>query len=929
MPVSEPNLEDRPTPPSLKLDPGLLRKQSWLDRLAARRGLLAGLIALGALVLLASAVVVWLAASGRLSPAAATTPPSPQLELPPSLDDLVAEHPELAALLNDPSLGSVYKDFIVALESGGFEAAEELARLRGLLNDRDEIRITLVLDDAAYVPAIVGELQGAGITVEGSYRERINVGVPMDLIKSLAEQQGTQALFQQLSQMDHIVRLELPITKRIDRISSVEGEGVAIVGADDWHAAGFEGQSIRVGVLDLGFRGYRELLGSELPADVVAKSFVYGEEPEDSDLVHGTACAEIVHETAPQAELFLAYYDGTMVAQGQAVEWLLGQGVHIISHSAGAIVGPMDGTGEDAQFVDDVAAKSVLWVNSAGNEAESHYRGQFTDADGDGVHEFPDGDEKIGIWPYSDEMTVILNWDDWERVTEDYDLYLYDSQGELIASSRDTQDGGPGQIAAEGIELNQTSDSLYYAVIKAYDATRAVVFDLYADPVEVEFPVAEHSLGTPGDARGALTVGAVEHRDDSLASYSSNGPTNDGRLKPELSAPAGVSGASYGPNGFDGTSASTPYVAGAAALVWSAYPEYDPRQVIAYLQSYALDLGPQGPDPAFGYGRLRLPSPAGETMGTPVATLPATVPALDTLIPPLVESPGPAPGDTETPEPVRDGTPEPTDVLAPGSAGRALPTTLLTLIGITGLCGAAVAVGGVALLLVAWRRSREPVPGVSPSAPAARYTPPTPERAPLGVGQYGSLGGAGIAPMGLMAGVSVIGRGSDADIRLHSLQVSRHHVRIECAGGTCTVEDLQSSNGTFVNDKQVDRAILAPGDRLRIGDVELTYTPTDSPASLAGPSRAWIEVGGVRYPIPPEGMSIGRSHESTLQLADELVSRRHARIGAHGYGFEIADLGSANGTTVNGKSVRQQTLRDGDEIGVGRSQLQFHTRRAS
>jgi len=917
--MQEPNHDDRPTPPSLQIDRAALRRESWLDRLAARRGLVVGLIGFGAVVLIASSILVWLASTGRLTSTTAT-PLAPELELPPSIEELVREYPELAALLNDPALSSVYKDFLIAYEQGGIEAAEELARLRGLLNERNEIRITLVLDDAEYAAEISEELRSAGITVEGSYRERINVGVPMDLIERLAKEQGTQALFQQLTRMEHIVRIELAVLKRADRVSWIEGEGVGIIGADDWHAAGLTGESIRVGVLDLGFRGYKELLGSELPADAVAKSFVYNEAPEESSQVHGTACAEIVHETAPGAKLFLAYYDGSMVTQGQAVEWLLEQDVHIISHSAGAIVGPMDGTGEDAEFVDEIVAKGVLWVNSAGNEAESHYRGTFTDADGDGVHEFPDGDEKMGIWPYTDGVTVILNWDDWDSVTQDYDLYLYDSQGELVASARDTQDGGVGQMAAEGIEIHQLTDSLYYVVIEAYASTRPVVFDFYADPAEIEFPVAEHSLGTPGDARGSLTVGATEYRDDRLASYSSNGPTNDGRLKPEISAPAGVSGASYGPNGFDGTSASTPYISGAAALVWSAYPQFDRQQVIAYLQNHVLDLGATGPDNGFGHGRLRLPAP-NTVAAEPAITPPATLPVVGTIMP-TTGSPG-----TQEPLPGEPATPTPVDVIAPGSADRGLSTTLLAVMGLAGVCGAAVSVGGMALLLVAWRRSRTPSPVEQPAASVAGYVLGSAASSSADAGRYGALGGAGIAPIPLAPGVTVLGRGTGAGIRLHSMQVSRRHAQLDCSGGQCKLVDLQSSNGTYVNGRRVTEAVLASGDRVRFGDLEFGYTGPERHVSRSGSYQPWLEVDGVRYLIPPEGLTVGRASDLDLRLADEQVSRRHARFELGAEGVQIVDLDSANGTQVNGRPVRRHVLRDGDEIGIGNSRLVFHDRR--
>jgi pSer/pThr/pTyr-binding forkhead associated (FHA) protein len=71
-------------------------------------------------------------------------------------------------------------------------------------------------------------------------------------------------------------------------------------------------------------------------------------------------------------------------------------------------------------------------------------------------------------------------------------------------------------------------------------------------------------------------------------------------------------------------------------------------------------------------------------------------------------------------------------------------------------------------------------------------------------------------------GVKTVGRAPRADFILDAALVSRLHCRLEAAGETLLVVDLDSTNGTFVNDKRVERARLASGDRLRIGRVELT-----------------------------------------------------------------------------------------------------------
>jgi pSer/pThr/pTyr-binding forkhead associated (FHA) protein/subtilisin family serine protease len=932
--VPDSEFRELPTPQPLQQDAVIEEQPTAFERLLVHWKLLASLAGLGLVIAIVSGVLFW-RSSG-------TDTTQLKFDSPPSLEELAQQYPELADLLSDPTLGSAYKDFLVAYESGGVEAAEELAAQRGLLNDRNEIRITLVVDDREYVPSLVQELQAVGVTVEGSYKERINVGVPLALIQQLAEQHGTDTLFEQLTQMEHIIRLELPAPHQSDaaRADGVRGEGVSVTGAEEWHTAGFTGQSIRVGVLDLGFDGYRSLLGTELPEDVVSASFIYGKEPDESGQVHGTACAEIVHEMAPDAELYFAAYDSTLVGMGQAVEWLLSQNVHIISNSTTGVVGPMDGSDEAAAMVDEAVSSGVLWVNSAGNAAEEHYRGLFTDTDGDGLHEFPDGTEAIGLYQYSPDLTAALNWDDWQAVTEDYDLFLYDDQGDLLASAEDTQSGLPGQGAAELLIGRDVPEGVYYLSIKAHSTTRPGTLDLYTLGAALEFPVAEHSLGSPADARGAVAVGATEYRDDSLASYSSQGPSNDGRLKPDLSAPAGVSSATYAPEVFNGTSASTPHAAGAAALVWSAFPGYTAGQVREYLETHALDLGSQGPDNGYGHGRLRLPSPPAE-----ITELPPTPTVTPTLLP--TEAPEPTLIPTGAPEPtlVLTEVPEPTLVpteVAEPTVVALLPEPLekpleeeassgvsLSLVGALGLFGGVVALGGGGLLLMALLRSTRRTSRAAAPRPAtaAGSWGTAPEPSSLGrmpphlsetVPGYGVLVGAGLAPTSVRPGLTSIGRSAQNDIVIDSLLVSRSHARLECAGGRCAVEDLGSANGVFINGRRVSRAVLSPGDRLRLGDVELTYQ-----ATAAAQAQAWLEIGASRYPLSAEHTSIGRSRDNDIHLADERASRHHARIELQQGVSVICDLGSVNGTFVNGQRVMRQALSNGDEIRIGESRLRF------
>jgi len=240
----------------------------------------------------------------------------------------------------------------------------------------------------------------------------------------------------------------------------VEIESLEAIGASDWQAAGYTGKGVKIGVLDMGFKGYKDLLGTELPASVTVQSFIEGVEADQAETEHGTAVAEIIHDIAPDAELYLAAFQ-TGVEMSQAADWLVSQQVDIISESVSWIYGPTDATSYQAQVLESVVANGVFWANSSGNYATTHYRGTFTDEDGNGYHEFAPGDEYLGFIPSKTMCKIVLNWDSWAEGNQDYDLYMYDRDGNVLASSLNTQDG-PGDDAAEGFLYEFSSEDTYY-----------------------------------------------------------------------------------------------------------------------------------------------------------------------------------------------------------------------------------------------------------------------------------------------------------------------------------------------------------------------------------------------------------------------------------------------------------------------------------
>src|SRR5205814_8827758 len=76
--------------------------------------------------------------------------------------------------------------------------------------------------------------------------------------------------------------------------------------------------------------------------------------------------------------------------------------------------------------------------------------------------------------------------------------------------------------------------------------------------------------------------------------------------------------------------------------------------------------------------------------------------------------------------------------------------------------------------------------------------------------------------------VAALGRGKSCEIVIASTEVSRRHARIACEAAACTISDLGSRNGTFVNGERLATShALADGDRIHLGDIELRFLVHD------------------------------------------------------------------------------------------------------
>lgn len=402
-------------------------------------------------------------------------------------------------------------------------------------------------------------------------------------------------------------------------------QGVQRTGADVLGQAARGGAGLTIAILDLGFGTNLEALqqAGELPPPSRLRTISFdaaaglaGTNAYGNRTNHGELVAQTVFDYAPRARyLFVNYHsEADFVA---AVDHLIARRPDIIVHSNNFLEGPFDGTGPLAQAVDRAAAAGILWFNSAGNYARQHWEGPWSDADGDRVLDWADP-----AWTFSrgasQPITFHLSWVHDGPAPADLDLLLQRRDGATgtwttVASSRDRQ--GAGARPAERIVgyLSPVAGEFRVRVVHVSGPVPTGHLTIFSR----EVPLAPagggtvSSIPTPADAVGAIAVGGVDWRGDRLKSYSSHGPSDDGRLKPDLVAPTGtrVMGRT-GFRGVGGTSNAAPNAAGAAAVLIAserrAGRRPDAATIRAALAERALDLGEPGPDMLYGAGRVRV-----------------------------------------------------------------------------------------------------------------------------------------------------------------------------------------------------------------------------------------------------------------------------------------------------------------------------------
>jgi subtilisin family serine protease len=423
-----------------------------------------------------------------------------------------------------------------------------------------------------------------------------------------------------LSRVEEVAMLEFvlavgPTPRPETNSGRFNSEGDRILFADEARRRfGVSGRGVKVGVISDSVDGIDTARASgDLPASgVQVLSFGQGSG-------EGTAMLEIVHDLAPEASL--AFYGpgsaGDMVA---GITALANAGCDVIVDDLTYLLEPTFEDGAIARTVASVVARGVVYVTAAGNFGEECHQSDFRSAGpiqgvAENAHNFGGSPFQQFTVPGRTQARVFLQWANlFGSSADDYDLYILNGAGQMVARSIDEQSGRQDPVETVIFENTSSSAQDFFAVVDLYSGSPRRLRLLYPDASFVRFATQASSIvghQTSSSAISVATINADTPGNATIASYSSRGPSDiyfpsfEQRPKPDITGIDGVAvtGAAGFSNPFFGTSAAAPHIAAIAALVLQANPLLTPAEVRYTLQFTSADLGASGFDFVYGSGR--------------------------------------------------------------------------------------------------------------------------------------------------------------------------------------------------------------------------------------------------------------------------------------------------------------------------------------
>jgi hypothetical protein len=507
----------------------------------------------------------------------------------------------------------------------------------------------------------------------------------------------------------------------VSSAGTIMSEGDEVVRADLLRAdvAGLDGTGITIGVIADGVRGIDDAQAiGDLPFVDTTTCNVAADHPEldpdpTSQGAEGTALLEIIHDVAPGASLMFGYFAfDAGVYFNEAVSCLAEYADIIVDDIGYYGAGPYNGTSYiSLNTADELNGNGRVraYITAAGNQAGRHYQGRFVNSgylipqadEHWSAHEFDEFDpaypvEHVGLVnpPANFDrielraggvIRATLVWNDpWNASSNDYDLFFSDgTEVRPCFGSLNPQDGDDHPV--ENCVVSNTSGStINIDLFIANRGGKALprVMDLFVQECSrcefqgngtyLDFTTRSSSIPNQSDAGGSpasvITVGAVGYNSPTgIEGFSGRGPTEDGRVKPDIVAPDRVCVTASGgfiPTAatcqtfgkrFLGTSAAAPHVAGVAALLLQCEPTLSRVGLRDAIIETAKDIAEPGPDQTYGHGLVDAVEGAvsigycGAPTPTPTMTPTPTDTATPTDTPTITPTPTDTPLATDTP----------------------------------------------------------------------------------------------------------------------------------------------------------------------------------------------------------------------------------------------------------------------------------------
>ncbi len=507
------------------------------------------------------------------------------------------------------------RDIRLTTISRGMDGSDT-RRVNGMVSRRVRVFLTAVADEA-----LLSRLRAAGLTITSHGGRQAEGFIAASHLSALET-------------MPEVNFLQAPRRAR-PQAGSVSNGGIAFMNVAPLQAMGLQGAGVRVGVISDGVTGLSAAKATgDLPSVTVVNDDCKPSAP--GECAEGTAMLEIVHDLAPSATLgFCGAW--TALSVGDCLDRLVDQfHADIVVDDLSAFDEPMFEDGPVALNINRRAQAGVLYATSAGNQFGCSYEADFRPeltggVSYDAAHDFGLAagtgslDRNSMVVPPGGFVDVAMQWNDpYETAANDYDLYLLDEGGNILAQSTNIQDGKTAPAFEEvGYANNGASDqTVQLMVMRAKGASTRHLRLMFSDGGSGCGGITSIAYTTPGiggifghaAADGALTVAALDGLDGlTRETFSAIGPVRIDypsftlRAKPDISAidNVAVSGAGgFGGPGtcggatcFSGTSAAAPQVAGILALLKGSFTG-------SYRQSILFSATALGDHNLFGSGRI-------------------------------------------------------------------------------------------------------------------------------------------------------------------------------------------------------------------------------------------------------------------------------------------------------------------------------------